>query len=105
MAKPQLEEHIVSDSTATYSRTIRLLRGSVGQPQRLCLFLDGELYWREMKVVPVLQAMIDRDVLPHTTFAFIDHLNMKAREQDYTCSESYGRFIVETALPWLQQEI
>lgn len=105
MAKPPLEQHTVSDAAAGYSRPIRLLRGSVGPSQRLCLFLDGELYWREMNVLPVLQAMIDRDALPYTTFAFLDHGNMKAREQDYTCSEPYGRFVVETVLPWLQQEI
>jgi len=105
MAKSQLEEYTVSDSAAGYSRPIRLLRGSIDRPQQLCLFLDGELYWREMKVIPVLQAMLDRGALPDTTFAFIDHLNMKSREQDYTCSEPYGRFVVETVLPWLQGRI
>jgi enterochelin esterase-like enzyme len=109
MAKPrrpiQLEKHTVADPASGYSRSVRLLRGPAGQPHQLCLFLDGELYWREMKAAPVLSAMLDRSALSHTTFAFIDHGNMKDRQHDYTCNEQYGRFIVDTVLPWLQSEI
>ena len=87
------------------SRPIHLLRGPSGQPQRLCLFLDGELYLQKMKVLPVLNTLLDRNSLPPVTFAFLDHLNMKAREQDYACNDQFGRFIVEKVIPWLHQEI
>ena len=30
---------------------------------------------------------------------------MKAREQDYTCNDQFGKFLSEKVLPWLQQEI
>src|SRR5579872_3563930 len=109
MAKPgrpiKLEEHVISDSVTGYSRTVRLLRGPADQPQRLCLFLDGELYLQKMKVVPVLDVLLNRGTLPPVTFAFMDHLNMKAREQDYTCNDQFGRFIGEKVIPWLQQQI
>jgi enterochelin esterase-like enzyme len=110
MAKPpgrplKLEEHIISDSATGYSRTVRLLRGPPDQPQRLCLFLDGELYLQKMKVVPVLNALLDRGTLPPVTFAFIDHLNMEVRGQDYICNDQFGRFIGEKVIPWLQQQI
>jgi enterochelin esterase family protein len=39
------------------------------------------------------------------TFAFIYHLNMTARERDYTCNAQFGSFIGEKVIPWLQQEI
>lgn len=109
MAKPgrplKLEKHIVSDSATGYSRPIRLLRGPADQPQRLCLFLDGELYLQKMKVIPVLENLLHRGTLPPVTFAFIDHLNMKAREQDYTCNYQFGRFVGEKVVPWLQEQI
>jgi len=109
MAKPkrpsELEEFKVSDSAMGYSRPVHLLRGPAGQPHRLCLFLDGELYLQKMKVLPVLNALLDRNALPPVTFAFLDHLNMKAREQDYTCNDQFGRFIVEKVIPRLQQEV
>jgi enterochelin esterase-like enzyme len=109
MAKPkrplQLETHTVSDPALGYSRPLHLLRGPAGQPHRLCLFLDGELYLQQMRVLSVLQALLDRAALPPVTFAFLDHLNMTARQQDYTCNEPFSRFVVEKILPWLQQEI
>jgi enterochelin esterase-like enzyme len=107
MTKPKrpgkLETHTVSDSK--YSRLVHLLRGPADQPQRLCLFLDGELYLQKMEVLPVLHALLDRNALPPVTFAFLDHLNMTARQQDYTCNDPFGRFIVERVVPWLQREI
>lgn len=101
----KLEEHIISDSAMAYSRSIRLLRGPAGQPQRLCLFLDGELYLQKMQVIPVLETLLNRGTLSPVTFAFMTHLDMKTREQDYTCNDQFGRFIGETVVPWLQQEI
>jgi iron(III)-enterobactin esterase len=106
-AKPQikLEDHTISDPGTGYSRLVRLLRGPADQPQRVCLFLDGELYLQKMKVTPVLVDLLKRGALPPVTFAFIDHLNMKARERDYSCNDQFGSFISEKIIPWLQQQV
>lgn len=109
MANPRqpikLEEHTISDPAMGYSRPIHLWRGPADQPHRLCLFLDGELYLQKMKVLPVLHDLLDRKTLPPVTFAFLDHLDLQARAQDYTCNDQFGRFVVEKVVPWLQQEI
>jgi enterochelin esterase-like enzyme len=105
MVKLKLEDHTISDPAMGYSRPVHLLRGPASQSHPLCLFLDGELYLQKMDVFPVLAALIDRQALPPVTFAFLDHLDMEARGQDYTGSEQFGRFIVEKVVPWLQQEI
>lgn len=105
MAKSKLETHTVSDAAMGYSRPVHLLRGPVDQPHRLCLFLDGELYLQQMKVLPVLEALLDGNALPPVTFAFIDYVSMEARQQDYTCNDPFSRFIVEKVVPWLQREI
>ena len=102
---PQLEKHTIADAPRAYSRTLWLQRGPAGQPQQLCLFLDGELYLTKMKVVPVLNELIARGTLPPMTFAFISHSNMQAREQDYTCNDHFGRFIVERVVPWLERKV
>ena len=101
----KLEKHNITDAATGLARPIKLLRGPAGQPHRLCLFLDGELYCREMKAIPVLSALLDPGTRPPMTFAFLDHVSLKAREQDYTCSENFGRFIAEKVIPWLQHEI
>src|SRR5580700_8285553 len=95
----KLEEHTVLDRAMGYSRPVHLLRGPADQPQRLCLFLDGELYLQKMEVLPVLNALLDRQALPPVTFAFMDHLNLEARQQDYTCNDQFSRFIVEKVVP------
>jgi len=109
VAKPKrpikLETHTVSDPARGYVRPVHLLRGPADQPHRLCLFLDGELYLQKMEVLPVLEALLGRNALPPVTFAFIDHLDLAARQQDYTCNDQYGRFIVEKVVPWLQQQV
>src|ERR1700733_750575 len=98
----KLEKHIVSDSGMGHSRTIHLLRGPSDQPQRLCLFLDGELYLQKMDVLPVLADLLDRGTLPPVTFAFMDHHNMKAREHDYTGDDQFGRFMAGKETPRFQ---
>lgn len=99
----KLEIHTIS--AAGYSRELRLLRGPADQPHRLCLFLDGELYWREMNALPVLHTLIERGTLPPITLAFISHGGMKARQHDYTCNADFAHYIAETAIPWLQQNV
>ena len=58
-----------------------------------------------MKITPVLEDLNKRNALPPVTFAFIDHLNMKAREQDYTCNDQFGSFIGEQIIPGLQRQV
>jgi enterochelin esterase family protein len=82
-----------------------LLRGPSDQPNRLCLFLDGELYWEKMEVIPVIQDMLDRRSLPPVTFAFLSHASQISRGKDYTCNAQFGRFISNQVVPWLQSEI
>jgi enterochelin esterase-like enzyme len=103
--QPELEKHTVTDAAMGYSRTVWLQRGPAGRPQHLCLFLDGELYLHEMKVVPVLNALVARGTLPPMTFAFVSHDGMKARGEDYTCNDRFGKFIAEKVIPWLEVEI
>jgi enterochelin esterase-like enzyme/GNAT superfamily N-acetyltransferase len=101
----KLEEHTISGPVTGYTRLVRLQRGPVDQPHRLCLILDGELYWRDMDAVPILKALSDRDGMPSMTFAFVGHVSGAARHEDYTCNERYGRFIGEEVMAWLKKEV
>ena len=67
----KLEEHLPRTPPQATPRPIRLRAPSEPIPTALPL-LDGELYLQKMNVVPVLRALLDRDALPHTTFAFMD---------------------------------
>jgi len=49
----KLEEHLISAPGSGYSRLLRLQRGPTCESHRLCLFLDGESYWRDMDAIPL----------------------------------------------------
>lgn len=101
----KLEEHTVTGPATGYTRLVRLQRGPADEPHRLCLFLDGEHYWRDMDAVPILNALSHREWVPRMTFAFVGHVSGAARHEDYTCNERYGRFIGEEVMAWLKKKI
>jgi enterochelin esterase-like enzyme/ribosomal protein S18 acetylase RimI-like enzyme len=101
----KLEEHAVSDRATGYERLLRVQRGPVDESHRLCLVLDGELYWRDMDAVPVLTELCNRGSIPAMTLAFVGHVSAAARHEDYTCNEIYGRYIANGVMKWLRAEI
>jgi enterochelin esterase family protein len=101
----KLEEHTVIDPATGYARLVRLQRGPSGASHRLCLFLDGEHYWRDLDAVPLLNAMALAGEIPAMTFAFVGHVSAAARHEDYTCNEHYGQFIDKTVMTWLRREV
>jgi len=101
----KLEEHVIDDPDTGFSRLVRLQRGPADKPHRLCLFLDGETYWRDMDAIPLLNELLEGAKLPPMTIALVGHVSGAARHEDYTCNESYGRFIGDKVMPWLNNEV
>ncbi|WFB37563.1 GNAT family N-acetyltransferase [Kiritimatiellota bacterium B12222] len=101
----KLEEHMVRGANSDISRLVRLQRGSSEEPHRLCLFLDGEHYWRDMDALPILNALCESLDHPRMTFAFVGHLSAAARHVDYTCNTAYAHFIGEELMAWLKAEV
>lgn len=101
----KLEEHFLDDPDTGYSRLVRLQRGPADEPHRLCLFLDGESYWRDMDAIPLLNDLLEGGTLPPMTIALVGHVSGAARHEDYTCNESYAHFIGDTVMPWLNKEV
>jgi enterochelin esterase-like enzyme/ribosomal protein S18 acetylase RimI-like enzyme len=101
----KLEEHTVLDPASGYARLVRLQRGPSENPHRLCLFLDGEHYWRDMDAVPLLNDLSRAGRIPAMTFAFVGHVSAAARHEDYTCNEAYGRFIGNAVMSWLHEKV
>lgn len=99
----KLEEHVLSGHG--YTRIVRLKRGPATIPHHLCLFLDGEHYWRDMNVLPLLERLVDEGKLKPMTFAFVGHVSAADRVVDYTCNEDYAAFINDDVVPWLSKEV
>ncbi|MDF1816986.1 MAG: GNAT family N-acetyltransferase [Verrucomicrobiales bacterium] len=101
----KLEEHFIDDPNTGYNRIVRLQRAPSDKPHCLCLFLDGESYWRDMDVIPLLNELIEEAKLPPMTIALVGHVSGSARHEDYTCNESYAHFIGDAVMPWLKREV
>lgn len=101
----KLEELTVADPSTGYARLIRLRRGPADQPHRLCLFLDGEHYWRDMYAIPMLEELVRIGSIPSMTFAFLGHVSARARHEDYPCNERYALYIGESVMEWLKIEV
>lgn len=108
-ANPQqlisLEEHIIEDESTGYTRIVRLQRAPTEEPHRLCLFLDGEHYWRDMYAIPLLNDLMEKGVLPPMTLALVGHVSAASRQEDYVCNNDYAQFIGDAVMPWLENEI
>jgi iron(III)-enterobactin esterase len=101
----RLEEHAFTGPTTGYQRLVRLQRGPSDRIHRLCMLLDGETYWRDMQVVPVLNDLVSRGRIPEMTLAFLGHVSGAARHEDYTCNHRYAQFIGEEVAPWLKDQV
>ncbi|RYD32122.1 MAG: esterase family protein, partial [Verrucomicrobiaceae bacterium] len=101
----KLEEHSISDPDSGYSRLIRLQRGPSDRRHHLCLLLDGEIYWRDMGVMEILNGLVESGKIPGMTFAFVGCVSGPARQEDLVCNERYLRFISGRVMEWLKAEI
>ncbi|RYD29035.1 MAG: GNAT family N-acetyltransferase, partial [Verrucomicrobiaceae bacterium] len=100
-----LEEHTLHDPDTGYSRLVRLQRGPADRPHALCLLLDGELYWRDMEVMAILNPLMESGRIPPVTFAFVGCVSGPARQEDFICNDRYRRFIGTRVMDWLKAEI
>ncbi|RYD23099.1 MAG: GNAT family N-acetyltransferase [Verrucomicrobiaceae bacterium] len=101
----KLEEHTIHDPATGYTRLLRIRRGPTGKPHRLCLFLDGELYWRDMGVMEILNGLMESGRIPPVAFAFVGCVSGPARQEDLVCNERYLHFIGGHVMDWLKSEI
>lgn len=115
----RLEEHAFTGPTTGYQRLVRLQRGPSDRIHRLCMLLDGETYWRDMQVVPVLNDLVSRGRVKHPPTDLLQEISQiegvkkavqilgemggTVHHHKYTGTHSLKpwREELEQALPWL----
>lgn len=96
--------HELTSADGEYTRDVWFISGPEDRPHRLCVFLDGEHYLRDMKVLPVMEELFATEALPAMTCVFVSHVSGEARHYDYTCNDRYSRFIAEDVVAWASGE-
>lgn len=96
----QLEEIVLSAQSGQCTRTAWYLPGGE-KPRRIGVFLDGEYYIERMQAPALITRLQEQHDIEPMACLFISQKNAAARHHDYTCSESYLRFITDDVLPWI----
>jgi enterochelin esterase family protein len=96
-----MEEHIVTDSSGTFSRKVWLLRNPGEEPGRLCIFLDGEYYLKHLDAPAVLLELQASGAVPPLTPVFVSNLDNEARHHDFACNDDYAGYIIDGVIPWI----
>lgn len=97
----ELQEYLVTSASGEYRRTVWLLPGVSGGPQKLCVFLDAEYYLNRMDTVSILLDLQTREVIPSVTCVFVSNDSNEARHHDYTCNPPYSRFVALDLMHWV----
>ena len=97
------EHHEIPSSCGQYSRDVWFLPGPPNLPHRLCVFLEGEYYLRDMECVPVIEKLVVNETIPPVTCLFVSHATREARHNDYTCDEDYTKFIANDVVSWAER--
>lgn len=97
---PELEQHSVTGASGEYTRDVWLLPCDSAHTHPLCIFLDAELYLKNVEAVPVLTDLMTSGAIPQMTIVFVSHVNGAARHVDYTWNEGYTKFIAEDVVRW-----
>jgi enterochelin esterase-like enzyme len=104
----KLEPHIIFGRE--YSRDVWFCPGPTDRPHRLCIFLDGQHYHRDMDAVPLLETLLAEPGIPPLSLLFISHVGVgggaadysACRTADYTCNDRYAKFVAEDVVQWAQ---
>ncbi len=102
----KLEQHLVTGNS--YARNIWYLPGPADTPHPLCIFLDGEHYWRDMEALTALKELLTEPAIPPLSLLFVSHVApgegapeyAARRTADYTCDERYAQFIAQDVVHW-----
>ena len=100
-----VEHHSITSASGEYTRAIQLLRGPEHESHRLCLFLDGEHYWRDLDAIPIVDGLRQSGALPPMTYLFVSHVSREARHADYACNDRYANFIAVDVVRWARENI
>lgn len=67
--------------------------------KRLCIFLDAEFYLDRTTALDTIVALVEREEVPPTGFAFLPHVDNAHRHVDFACNFAYAGYLSEVVVP------
>lgn len=101
----KLKAFTVVSKSGDYSRNVWTLSDDSNRPQKLCIFLDAELYIDRINAPEIIRRLRQDEAISPVTCIFVSHLNSEQRHYDYVCNSDYATFIAEDVFDWVVENI
>lgn len=98
----KLEEYILQDADGEYTRKVWYLPAT-SKAEKLAVFLDGEYSVQRLDTPELIIRLHQEGLIPDMACLFVSHVSSEERHRDFTCNESYARFIATDAIRWLRE--
>ncbi|QNX89241.1 enterochelin esterase [Acinetobacter seifertii] len=70
----------------------------------LVILLDGQIWSRELSILPEIQHLTDSNKIRPAAYVFVHSSNSQQRQQDYGCHEAFSRALVDELIKILLKE-
>lgn len=70
----------------------------------LIILLDGQLWSRELSIIPEIQHLTDSNKIRPAVYVFVHSLNSQQRQQDYGCHDAFSQALVYELIETLLKE-
>ncbi|MCU0189002.1 alpha/beta hydrolase-fold protein, partial [Citrobacter freundii] len=70
----------------------------------LIILLDGQIWSRELSIIPDLQHLTDSNKIRPAVYVFVHSLNSQQRQQDYGCHDAFSQALVDELIETLLKE-
>ncbi len=70
----------------------------------LVILLDGQIWSRELSIIPEIQHLTDSNKIRPAVYVFVHSLNSQQRQQDYGCHDAFSQALVDELIEILLKE-
>lgn len=70
----------------------------------LVILLDGQIWSRELSILPEIQHLTDSNKIRPAVYVFVHSLNSQQRQQDYGCHDAFSQALVDELIETLLKE-
>ncbi len=95
----------ITSSMLPPPRKVWLQHAQTPDPSDCVIFLDAEIYIENVKAFDILRDLQTSGRLASATCIYLSHLDAAARHFDFTCNETYSRFLATELLRAIEQNV
>lgn len=96
-----LTAHVVGSAELGFERKVWTLEPASASPKAVLVFLDAEFYVERSAAPAVVNRLRALKVIPDVAAVFVSHNGQVSRQEDFTCSPRYAKFVAHDLVKWI----